>query len=72
MNQINPKKLMNSKWTAVVPQMKEKHFMVTEVEFDEEEQRVLSCSIEAVISKRSIAIHWHDLKDEKQWRQGWK
>lgn len=71
MNKINPKKLLGSKWTAVTSINKEKHFMVTEIEFDEEEI-VVSCSIEAVMSKRSIAINWHDLKDETDWLHGWK
>jgi tryptophan-rich hypothetical protein len=70
-NKINPKKLLGSKWTAVTSINKEKHFMVTEIEFDEEEI-VVSCSIEAVMSKRSIAINWHDLKDETNWLHGWK
>ena len=30
MNRINPTKLLRSKWTAVSPVKKEKHFMVTE------------------------------------------
>ncbi|MCS6133731.1 TIGR02450 family Trp-rich protein [Shewanella sp. SP2S2-4] len=71
MNKINPKKLLNSKWTAVKPTNKEKHFLVTEIEFDEE-GIVISCSIEAVMSKRVIPINWHDLKDEGLWLQGWK
>ncbi len=28
MNKINPQKLLNSKWTAVKPVKKEKHFLV--------------------------------------------
>jgi tryptophan-rich hypothetical protein len=71
MNQINPKKLINSKWTAVQPDKKEKHFMVTEVEFDEEES-VISCSLEAVISKHSTLIQWQELKDARKWVYGWK
>jgi tryptophan-rich hypothetical protein len=71
MNQINPKKLLNSKWTAVTPTKKEKHFLVSEVEFDEEDL-VASCCIEAVLSKRSIAINWHDLQDDNNWLHGWK
>ncbi|MEZ8121272.1 TIGR02450 family Trp-rich protein [Vibrio splendidus] len=43
MNRINPKKLLRSKWTAVSPIKKEKHFMVTEVEFEEGE--VIRCLI---------------------------
>ncbi|MGI9294333.1 MAG: TIGR02450 family Trp-rich protein [Pseudomonadales bacterium] len=71
MNKINPKKLLNSKWTAIEPTKKEKHFIVSEVEFDEEDV-VISCSIEAVISKRSIQINWHDLEDDNRWLHGWK
>jgi tryptophan-rich hypothetical protein len=71
MNRINPKKLLNSKWTAVIPVKKEKHFLVTEIELDEE-GLVISCCIEAVMSKRSIPIDWHDLKDESSWIYGWK
>ncbi|MBB1268843.1 TIGR02450 family Trp-rich protein [Shewanella sp. SR44-3] len=71
MNNINPKKLLNSKWTAVAPVNKEKHFMVTEIEFDEE-GIVVFCSIEAVISKRSTPIDWHDLQDGTRWVHGWK
>jgi len=70
-NRINPKKLLNSKWTAVKPQNKEKHFMITEVEFDEEGE-VIHCVIEAVMTKNERAIDWQDLKDESQWLQGWK
>ena len=45
--------------------------MVTEVEFDEEES-VISCSLEAVISKRSTLIQWQELKDVRKWVYGWK
>lgn len=71
MNKINPRKLLSSKWTAVTPSNKEKHFIITEVEFDEEGVVVL-CVIEAVMSKRSTSINWHDLKNESNWLQGWK
>jgi tryptophan-rich hypothetical protein len=71
MNKINPKKLLNSKWTSVNPTNKEKHFMVSDIEFDED-GLVVSCSIEAVISKRSIPIDWNDLKDNRDWIYGWK
>ena len=70
-NFISPKKLLNSKWTAVKPQRKEKHFIVTEVEFNEEGS-VIFCLIEAVMSKRETAIQWQDLKDTNQWSCGWK
>ena len=71
MSPINHKKLLHSKWTAVQPVNKEKHFMVTEVEFDEEGV-VVDCVIEAVMSKRTESIDWTVLKNTDSWRQGWK
>ena len=71
MNQINPRKLIHSKWTVMNPVNKEKHFLVTEVEFDEDGV-VVSCNIEAIMSKRVIAIEWQDLKDVNSWAHGWR
>lgn len=71
MHQINPNKLLNSKWTAVRPINKEKHFIVIDVEFDEVGM-VMSCKAEAVLSKREFLIDWRELKDEEKWIQGWK
>ena len=70
MNNLNPKKLLNSKWTAVKPSNKEKHFIVTEVEFDEEGV-VTHCLIEAVMTRHSFNIDWRSLKDSDQWLNGW-
>jgi tryptophan-rich hypothetical protein len=71
MNPINPRKLESSKWTAVHPQNREKHFLVTEVEFDED-GAVVECVVQAVMTKRESIIDWRDLKDSSIWRQGWK
>lgn len=53
------------------PANKEKHFLVSEIEFDED-GAVVACCIEAVMSKRCIPINWQDLKDETNWVHGWK
>ena len=71
MNKINPKKLLNSKWTATTPVNKEKHFIVSDVEFDEDDA-VVSCCLEALMSKRLVSINWHDLKNDSHWIHGWK
>ncbi|WP_040557034.1 TIGR02450 family Trp-rich protein [Reinekea blandensis] len=71
MNRINPAKLPNSKWTAVEPMNREKHFRVSEVEYDEDGS-VLSCRLEAVLSKNEYPIDWQQLKEDGKWRQGWK
>ena len=71
MNQINPTKLLHSKWTAVRPENREKHFLVVDVKFNEE-GIVMSCLLEAIISKRICDIDWRDLKNSDNWKQGWK
>jgi len=71
MNQVNPKKLLNSKWTAVVPQNKEKHFLITKMKFDEEGE-VIHCELEAVMTKRSESIDWNMLKNSDNWLLGWQ
>lgn len=62
MNKVHPKKLLYSKWTAVKPDNKEKHFVVSAVKFDEE-GIVTLCSLEAVFSKRIQSIDWRVLTD---------
>ena len=69
-NKFTPKKLLNSKWTATQPKHKEKHFMVTDIEFDEDGVVVL-CVMEAIMSKRQFNIQWQTLKDSNLWQQGW-
>ena len=68
---IKIKKLINSKWTAANPVNKEKHFLITELEFDEN-NNVTHCLIEAVISHRTEQIDWIELKESEHWLQGWK
>ncbi|PMN74019.1 TIGR02450 family Trp-rich protein [Enterovibrio norvegicus] len=71
MNRINPAKLRNSKWTAVNAMKREKHFLVSDIEF-EVDGSVMSTQLEAVISKNAYAIDWTELKDSDKWLQGWK
>ena len=84
MNLVHPKKLLLSKWTAVSPQTKEKHFLVARViQPDAPEPPQLTpltqrptakiewVELEAVHSGQSRRIGWRELKDSAQWRQGW-
>lgn len=70
-NQINPRKLHLSKWTAQVPQNSEKHFLVTEIIRDDDEV-ITGCVLEAVINQNRYTLDWRELKDSQRWRQGWK
>ena len=69
-HRLNPEKLLLSKWTAVTPQNREKHFLVTKLLRDADEQ-VVACVIEAVLSQRAQTMDCQVLRDETQWRQGW-
>lgn len=71
MTKINPKKLLNSKWTAVSPINKEKHFLVTKIQL-EKDGSVNHCQMQAIMTKRTFLIDWERLKDNRIWVSGWQ
>ncbi|RLV59019.1 TIGR02450 family Trp-rich protein [Parashewanella curva] len=71
MNQVNPKHLLNSKWTKTEVVNKEKHFIIVELLKDEEDT-IIGCSIEAVINHNQYQINWRELKNSTVWRYGWQ
>ena len=69
---VNPKKLLNTKWTATVPANKEKHFMVTQIIMPNlATEPIEMIMLEAVHSKRSQLLPWQQLNDASIWLQGW-
>jgi tryptophan-rich hypothetical protein len=71
-NPLSPKKLLLSKWTAVTPRHKERHFIVTRVvQPVPPAVRIDEVELEAVHSKRSMLLPWRDLRDATTWRRGW-
>ena len=72
MNPLNPKKLRLTKWTAVKPIAKQKHFLVSRVIQPEvETDPVELVEIESVLSKAKQIIQWRELQNDEVWRQGW-
>ena len=72
MNPLNSKKLLLTKWTAVTPIAKQKHFLVSRVIQPEvETDPVEFVEIESVFSKATQIIKWRDLQNDSVWRQGW-
>jgi tryptophan-rich hypothetical protein len=72
MNTLQPNKLLLSKWTAVKPIAKEKHFLVSKVVAPElEGGKVEWIDLESVHSKASRRMGWKELQDDTQWRRGW-
>ncbi len=72
MNPLHPKKLLLSKWTAVKPVAKQKHFLISRVIPPELPSDPIEwVEIEAAFSKATQIIAWRDLKNEQVWHQGW-
>lgn len=71
-NPLNPKKLLLSKWTAVKPSHKRKHFLVSKVILPELPDAAIEfIELEAVFDKSTQVIPWRDLKETEIWLQGW-
>ena len=71
-NPLNPKKLLLSKWTAVKPRHKRKHFLVSKVILPElPDAPIEFIELEAVFDKSTQVIPWRDLKETDIWLQGW-
>ena len=71
-NLLNPKKLLLSKWTAVKPSHKRKHFLVSKVILPELPDAAIEfIELEAVFDKSTQVIPWRDLKKTDIWLQGW-
>ena len=73
MNPLSPKKLLFSKWTAVAPIAKQKHFLVSKVILpDPPSEKIEFIEIEAVLTQKISLIAWRDLMNSELWIQGWK
>ena len=63
---------MLSKWTAVTPMAKQKHFLISRViQPTTETDPVEWVEIESVFSKATQIIQWRELQNDEVWRQGW-
>lgn len=70
---MHPKKLAGTKWTAVDPRGREKHFVVVAAVAPEHEGGPLVwVDLEAVYTGSVRRIEWRDLTDGAVWRQGWR
>jgi tryptophan-rich hypothetical protein len=67
---LNPRKLLLSKWTAVHPQNREKHFLVSQL-FSDDNGNLLQIELQAVHSQRCQRLDWRVLQDPEHWHIGW-
>ena len=72
MNPLHSKKLLLTKWTAVQPVDKNKHFLLSKVMQPEPPALAIEwVELEAVYSKAVTRLDWRELRDPARWRQGW-
>jgi tryptophan-rich hypothetical protein len=72
LNTLSPKKLLLTKWTAVTPRGKERHFLVVNlVQPEPPGSPVVSIEIEAVHSNKIRVMPWRELTDTSRWVRGW-
>jgi tryptophan-rich hypothetical protein len=71
LRRLSPAKLDRSKWTALAPLNKEKHFMVVGVVEPVPPGPVVEVTMEAVHSGRQFVLPWRALCDTATWAQGW-
>ncbi|MBA4285640.1 MAG: TIGR02450 family Trp-rich protein [Xanthomonadaceae bacterium] len=69
---LHPKQLPLSKWTAVHPVNKEKHFIVIRIiEPEPATAPVVEVELQAVHSGRLQVLPWRALTDATVWTRGW-
>lgn len=69
---LNAKKLLHSKWTAVSPVNKEKHFIISQVIAPDLPNTAIEfIELEAVCSQRKQILSWQSLSNHQVWKQGW-
>ncbi len=71
-NPVNRNKLPESKWTAVEPVNREKHFIVVDWVRDVDGVATDHLVIEAVLTNALREIHWRELECGDRWRIGWR
>ncbi len=70
-NPLNRNKLLHSKWTAVSPENREKHFIATRC-FLDERGRVEAVLLEAALTGRERRLDVRELRNAQRWRMGWR
>jgi tryptophan-rich hypothetical protein len=70
-NPVNRAKLPGSKWTAVRPENREKHFTVRDWVRDADGRPTEEVEIEAILTRVVRVLRWRELEDWDRWRIGW-
>ena len=67
---MSRQRLTNSKWTAVHPGRREKHFIVVDLTHQRSENPL--AVLEAVLTKDRVSVPVAHLQDRDKWLPGWR
>jgi tryptophan-rich hypothetical protein len=70
-NPVNRSKLPGSKWTAVRPENRERHFIVRGWVRDADGLPTDEIEVEAILTRAVHILYWRELEDWERWRIGW-
>ncbi|MCY1043412.1 TIGR02450 family Trp-rich protein [Corallococcus sp. bb12-1] len=68
---LQRERLVGSKWTAVQPLEREKHFVVLRW-VGEGGERPQELELEALLTRRVHRVPWRALADREHWVSGWR
>lgn len=68
-NRVAKKKFLQSKWTVVAPQNKEKHFLA-KGQIQKSGGTIITCVLEAVLTKQIVEVDLEELNNSD--RRNWK
>ena len=69
---MGQKHLLNSKWTAVAPTDRDKHFLVSRGPKQGQGAGAPPfVELQAILSKRRFHVLRHELNDKARWKPGW-
>ena len=68
---ISLKTLLYSKWTALQPVDREKHFLVIRVLVPEDGATITEVELQAIHSRRVHVVPWRTLDNTSAWAVGW-
>ena len=72
LRRVSPKKLLQSKWTAMSPVDRELHFVVTRIVRKHTPAGPIErVELTAVYTGRASTLDWRELNDVGRWRPGW-
>ena len=63
--------LLNSKWTAVKPIDRARHFELKALEGEAIQNAQVVCLMRCVVTRSLIHVCLNELLDEDKWRKGW-